>query len=150
MPFLFPHRDGGCGKIRIREAPNRDHDVAGKAFIFPEDSRTACGAEVIRYYVAALRSAAPGIRVTGKGNLFEAKARLVADHGAGTALAFQTMADSNAGWLAVNCESNLSATACGISDHSQIRTAVKLRSSTLIVVSLYRGVVPPKFPLADR
>ena len=105
---------------------------------------------MIRYCVAAFRSAAPGFRVTGKGNLLQTKARLVADYGAGTALAFQTMADSNAGWLALNCESNLSAAARGISGHDQIRIAVKLRSSTLIILSPYRGGVPPKFPLDIR
>jgi hypothetical protein len=75
---------------------------------------------MIRHHVAAFGSARPGRSLTGKGDLLQAKARLVADHGAGTALALQAVAHSNAGWFALNCEVKLPAAAGGASNHGRL------------------------------
>ena len=51
----------------------------------------------------------------GEGDLFAAKARLVAEHGAGAALAFQAMAHGNARWFTLDRKVKLPATAGGAS-----------------------------------
>jgi hypothetical protein len=48
-------------------------------------------------------------------DLFAAEARLVADHGAGTALALQAVAQGDARWFAVNRKEKLAAAAGGAS-----------------------------------
>jgi hypothetical protein len=52
--------------------------------------------------VAAFRYPHPRRRLAGEGNLLSAEARLVADHGAGTALARQAAPHSDARWLALD------------------------------------------------
>src|ERR1700728_1690778 len=71
-------------------------------------------------HVAAFGRARPGRSLTGKGDLLQAKACLVADHGPGTALAFQAVAHSNAGRFALNCQVKLSAAAGGASSHGRL------------------------------
>jgi hypothetical protein len=86
---------------------------------------------MIRHYVAAFRGAHPRCRFSDKGNLLHAKASLIADHRAGTALALQAVADSNAGWLALDCEANLPAAACSVSDHGQPTIIQSFMASTV-------------------
>jgi hypothetical protein len=87
---------------------------------------------MIRHYVAAFRSAPPRCRFADKGNLLYAKASLIADHGAGTALALQAMADGNARWLALNCRRTCPQL------HAAFRTIVNLRSSASFTVITLR------------
>ena len=37
MAILFPYGNGGCWKIWIGKASNRDHDMPRETFILPED-----------------------------------------------------------------------------------------------------------------
>ena len=65
--------------------------------------------------VAAFGCPCPGRGFAGKGDLLEAKTRLVANHGPSTALAFQAVAHGDARWFALDCELKLSAAAGGAS-----------------------------------
>jgi hypothetical protein len=57
----------------------------------------------------------PSRSLAGEGNLLTAKARLVAQHRSGAALASQAVTHGDARWLAVNREVKLPATAGGAS-----------------------------------
>jgi hypothetical protein len=59
--------------------------------------------------------------LTGEGDLLAAKASLVADHGAGAALALQAVAHRDARWFALNCKLKLPAAAGGASGHGWLR-----------------------------
>ena len=61
------------------------------------------------------RQSRPSRGLTGKGDLVELKTRLVADHGAGAALALQAVAHGDARWFTLNRELKLSAAAGGAS-----------------------------------
>src|SRR5271167_2795401 len=63
--------------------------------------------------VAALCGAHPRRGLTGEGDLVAAEARLVADHGAGAALALQATAHGDAQWFALDREVKLPAAAGG-------------------------------------
>src|SRR5262249_8993601 len=65
--------------------------------------------------VAAFSCPHPRCRLTGKGDLLAAEARLVADHGAGAALALQAMAHGDPRWFALNRKVKLPAAAGGAS-----------------------------------
>jgi hypothetical protein len=65
--------------------------------------------------VAAFGRPHPRRGLTGEGNLFAAKARLIADHSACTALAFQAVAHRDARWLALDHKLKLAAAAGGVS-----------------------------------
>ena len=64
-------------------------------------------------HVATFGCPHPRRSLTGEGNLLAAETRLVADNGAGAALALQAMAHRDARWFALNREVKLSATAGG-------------------------------------
>ena len=55
--------------------------------------------------------------LTGEDHLLAGKTRLVADHGAGAALALQAVAHGNARWFALNRKVKLPAAAGGASGH---------------------------------
>jgi hypothetical protein len=55
------------------------------------------------------------VRIHAEGDLLAAEARLVADHGAGAALALQAMAQGDARWFALNRKVKLPAIADGVS-----------------------------------
>jgi hypothetical protein len=61
--------------------------------------------------VAAFGCPQPRRSLTGEGDLLAAEARLVADHGAGTALALQAVAHGDARWFALNRKVKLPAAA---------------------------------------
>jgi hypothetical protein len=68
--------------------------------------------------VATFRCPRPRRSLAGEGDLLAAEARLVADHGAGTALALQAMAHGDARWFALNRQLKLPAAAgCASSGH---------------------------------
>ena len=52
--------------------------------------------------------------VTDEGDLIAAKARLIADRGAGAPLALQTVAHGDADWIALNRKMKLPATTGGV------------------------------------
>ena len=84
--------DGRRWEVRIGEVAERNGDVSRKAFTLPVDGGTACRTEMKGQRVAAFGRPHPRRGLTGKGDLLAAKARLVADHGAGAALALQAVA----------------------------------------------------------
>src|SRR4029078_577120 len=88
---------------------------AGKAFALPVNGGAAGRAEVEGQCVAALGLARPGGGLAGEGDLLAAGARLVAEHGAGAALALQAVAHGDARGLALNREMELDADAGGAS-----------------------------------
>src|SRR5260370_2977815 len=65
--------------------------------------------------VAAFGCPHPRRSLTGEANLLAAKARLVADHGAGAALALQAVTHGDARWFALNRKVKLPAAAGGAS-----------------------------------
>ena len=65
--------------------------------------------------VAAFGCPHPRRRLTGEGDLLAAEARLIADHGAGAALAFQAVTHRDARWFALNRKLELPAAAAGTS-----------------------------------
>ena len=88
---LLPHCDCWRWKTRVGKAANGNGDSSGKTVILPEYSRAACRAKMIGQCVAAFGRPRPRRSLTGEGDLFQAKARLVADHGPSTTLALQAV-----------------------------------------------------------
>jgi hypothetical protein len=72
---------------------------------------------MIGYRVAAFGCPRSRRSLTGNGDLIEAKARLVADHGPGAPLALQAVAQSDARWLALDREVKLPAATGGTTGH---------------------------------
>jgi hypothetical protein len=67
--------------------------------------------------VAAFGCPHPRRSLSGEGDLLAAEARLVADHGAGAALALQAVAHGDARWFTLNRKVKLPAAAGGASGH---------------------------------
>jgi hypothetical protein len=106
----------GAGKFRSARLPMAG-DMPRKTIILPEDRRTARRTKMIGQCVAAFGRPRPCRSLTGKGDLLQAKARLVADHRPSSALALQAVAHSDARWFALNREVNLPAAAGGTTGH---------------------------------
>ena len=115
MTCLLPHGDGRRREIRVAEVAYGNGNNSRKAFVLPVDSRAADRTEIERQRVAAFSRPLPRRRFAIEGDLFAAEPRLVADDGAGTALAFQAVAHGDSRWFAVNREVKLPATAGGAS-----------------------------------
>jgi hypothetical protein len=77
--------------------------------------RAACRTEIKGQGVAALGRAHPLRSLTGEADLLAAEARLVANHGARTALALQTVAHGDARRFRINRKVKLPAAAGGVS-----------------------------------
>ena len=78
-------------------------------------------------HVAAFGCPHPRPSIAGEGDLLPPEARLVADHGAGAALALQAVAHGNARWFALNRKVKLPAIAGGVSGtHGPARWAVDM------------------------
>src|SRR5215831_9202915 len=92
-------------------------DVSGKAFVLPVDGGAACRAEIKGKRVAAFGCPHPRRSFTGDGDLLTGEARLVANHGAGAALALQAVAHRDARWFALNRKMKLPAGTGGASCH---------------------------------
>jgi len=112
---LLPHRDGRRREIRVGEAAYGNRDNSRKAFVLPVDSGAAGRTEIESQRVAAFGRPLPRRRCAIEGELLAAEPRLVADDGAGAALALQAMAYGDARWFALNCKVKLPATAGGAS-----------------------------------
>jgi len=70
-----------------------------ETFVLPVDGGAACRTEMKGQRVAAFGCPHPCRSLTGEGDLLAAEARLVADHGPGTALALQAVAHGDARWF---------------------------------------------------
>src|SRR5262249_43215850 len=103
------------GEIRVGEVADGNGDVSRKAFVLPVDGGAACRTEMKGQRVAAFSCPHPRRSLTGESDLLATEARLVADHGAGAALALQTVAHGDARWFALNRKVKLPATAGGAS-----------------------------------
>src|SRR5207245_800798 len=79
------------------------------------DGGAACRTEMKGQRVAAFGCSHPRRSLTDEGDLLAAETRLVADHGAGAALALQAVAHGDARWFALNRKMKLPAAACGAS-----------------------------------
>src|SRR5262249_39053113 len=113
MARLLPYRDGRRREIRVGEAADRNSDVSRETFALPVDGRAAYRTEMKGQLVAAFGAPHPRRRLTSKGNLLTGEARLIADHGAGAALALQAVAHGNARWFALDRQVKLPAAAGG-------------------------------------
>src|SRR5262245_61187950 len=115
LACLLPHPYRRRREIWVGEVADRNGDVSGKALALPVDGGAACRTEMIGHRVAAF--GCPGARrsLPGDGDLLAAEACLVADGGAGAALAFQAVAHGDARWLALNRKMKLPAVAGGVS-----------------------------------
>ena len=91
MARLLPHGDGRSGESRVGKVADRNGDMSWKAFAFPVDGGTAGWTEMKGQGVAAFGCPRPNRSLTGKRDLVAAKARLVADHGPGSALALKAV-----------------------------------------------------------
>jgi hypothetical protein len=112
---LLPHGDGWGRETRIGEVADGNHDPPRTACVFPVDCRAAYWTKVIGQCVAALGCPRPRRRLAGDCDLIAAEERLVAEHGAGAALAGQTVAHGDARWFTVNRKVKLPAATCGVS-----------------------------------
>ena len=117
MTRLFPHRDGRRGEIGVSEAPDGNGDVSRKTFTLPVDGGAARWTEMKGQGVAAFSCPHPRPILAGHCDLFAPEARLVADHGAGAALAFQAVAHGDARRFARNRKVKLPAAAGPVSGH---------------------------------
>src|SRR5215831_11140007 len=121
---LFPYRDGRRREIRIGEVTCGNGDNSRKAFVLPIDSGAAGWTEIESQCVAAFCRPLPRRRFAIEGDLLAAEPRLVADNGAGAALALQAMAHGDARWFALDCEVKLPATAGGASGRHGVGSLV--------------------------
>ena len=69
---------------------------------------------MIGHRIAAFGCPHPRCGITGDGNLLATEARLVADYGAGAALASQAVTHGDARWFAFDCKVKLPAAAGGV------------------------------------
>src|SRR5262249_33106501 len=97
----------------IGEGANSDGDVTGKALALPVNRGATGRTEVEAERVPAVGRARPLSGFPREGDLFATKARLVADHGAGAALARQAVTHRDARGLALDGEVELAAAAGG-------------------------------------
>jgi hypothetical protein len=105
----------GAGKFGSAKLPIGNSDVPRKAVVLPVDCRAAYRAEMKGQRVATFGSPRPRVSLTGEADLLESETRLVADYGAGAALAFQAVAHGDARWFTLNRKMKLPAAAGGAS-----------------------------------
>lgn len=92
MACLLPNRDDGRWEIWVGEVAYGHGDNSRKSFRLKVDSRAAGRTEIASQRIATFALPLPRCRCTIEGNLLAAEPRLVADDGAGAALALQAMA----------------------------------------------------------
>lgn len=114
MARLLPHRDLRRRELRIGESTDRDDDDVAEALALPVDRRAADRAEVEGHLAAALGDARPLRGLARDADLTGGKARLIADHRAGAALAREAMAHRHPRRLARDGEMELAAVAGGV------------------------------------
>jgi hypothetical protein len=115
MARLLPHGDGRRWEIWVGEVADGNGDVFRKAFVLPIDGRAACWTEMKGQRVATFGCPHPRRRLTSEGNPLPVEACLIADHGAGAALALQAVAHGDPRWFPLNRKVKLSAAAGGVS-----------------------------------
>ncbi len=113
---LLPHRDGRRREIRVGEVADGNNDISRKTFAFPIDGGSAGRAEVKGHDTPAFGRPLPRCRLASEDDLIGPKARLVADDGAGTALASQAVAHGDTRWFTFDRKVKLPAAAGGVSD----------------------------------
>src|SRR6185503_3254227 len=109
----LPDGERGPGKIGIGEGADGHRHETREAFAFPVHGRAALGAEAVGERVAALGLACVGAGLAAHRDALARKARLVAQHRAGAALAFDAVAHGDAHRVALGGEFKLSAVAGG-------------------------------------
>jgi hypothetical protein len=149
---LLPDRDGRRGEFRVGEIADGNCDVSGKAVVLPVDCGTACRAEMKGQCVATFGSPRPSRGLTGKGDLVELQTRLVADYGAGAALAFQAVAHGDARWFTLNRQVKLPAAAGGVSGGHGSTPWLSISAECRVDLEImHRGQwIAPPFPLAVK
>src|SRR6185295_9126781 len=110
---FLPVGEGGRREGGVGEGADGDGDIARKALAIPVDGGAAHGVDVVGEHDAAFGLARPRGGLAGEGDLLAAEARLVAEDGAGAALALQTVAHGDAHRLAGDGEVELPAAAGG-------------------------------------
>ena len=115
MTRLLPHGNGRRGEIRVREVADGNGEQFGKAFVLPVHGGAAGRTEMKGQRVAAFGFARPRRSLAGDRDLLAAEARLVAEHGAGAALALQAVAHGDARRVALDRQVKLPAAAGGVS-----------------------------------
>src|SRR5689334_9199222 len=131
MAAFLPHRDGWGREIRISKAADGDGNQIGEAAILPMERGATHRAKAIGQDVAAFGRAGPFGGFSGKSNLRPAKARLIAEHGPGAALAFQAMAHGDAHGFASGADLELAATAGGVASDHGLGSATTIESTVL-------------------
>src|SRR6516165_4380173 len=96
MACLLPNRDDRRREIWVGEVAYGHRDNSRKSFVLKVDSRAAGRTEIASQRIAAFARPLPRCRCTIEGDLLAAEPRLVADDGAGAALALQAMAHPDA------------------------------------------------------
>jgi len=146
VPAFLPNRDGRRWKIGIGEGADGHGNQIGKAGVLPIERGAAHRAEAISKHVPALGRARPLARLTGNGDLVPAKPRLVADHGAGAALALQAVAHGDARGFPLDGDVQLAAAAGGVTGGHRYR----LRDSRMLrtIATNLRSI--PNYPVMRR
>jgi hypothetical protein len=99
---FLPNRDARRRESRVGEVADGNHDGPREAVVLPVDGRPAGRTEMKGQGVAAFSRLRPRRGLAGDGNLLALKARLVAHHGSGAALAGQAVTHRDARWLALD------------------------------------------------
>jgi hypothetical protein len=102
--------------MRVGEVSDGNGDGSRKAVVLPVDGGAAYRTEMKGDRVAALRCPHPRRSLATEGDLLSEEARLVADNGAGAALARQAVAHGDARWLALDRKVKLPAAAGDVSN----------------------------------
>src|SRR5262245_29661054 len=93
---LLPHGDARRREIRVGEVADGNGNVSRKTLALPVYGRAAGRTEMKGQRVAAFGCPHPGRSLTSEGDLLATEARLIANHGASAALAFQAVAHRDA------------------------------------------------------
>src|SRR5262245_2420680 len=118
MARFLPNGDARRRESRVREVADGNHDGAREAVVLPVDGRPTGRTEMKGQGVAAFSRPRPRRGLAGDGNLLTLKARLVAHHGSGAALAGQAVTHRDARWLALDRQVQLRAAArCASAGH---------------------------------
>src|SRR5262245_24513912 len=108
---FLPNRDARRRESWVGEVADGNHDGPREAVVLPVDSRPAGRTEMKGQGVATFSRPCPRRRLAGDGNLLALKARLIAHHGSGAALAGEAVTHRNARWLALDRQMQLAAAA---------------------------------------
>jgi hypothetical protein len=125
---FLPNRDARRRESRVREVADGNRDGPREAVVLPVNGRPAGRTEMKGQGVAAISRSCPRRGLADDGNLLTLKARLVAHHGSGAALAGQTVTHRDARWLALDRQVQLPAAASGASAGHELFSPVELQA----------------------